>query len=113
MIKIKYILKIKDNINLDDLKKYGFKKQCRIDYGKKTEDIIYRNDNENINIFPDNKAKYLQDYELIPRVLYMMNEDTSYQESPEFEFPGILYDLIKDDIVEKLEIKEDCWWLDE
>ena len=97
------MLKIKDNVNLKELEKFGFKKQYRIDYDKKTKDIIYRNDNENINIFPDNEVKYLQDYELIPRVLYMMNNDSSYQESPEFEFPGILYDLIKADLVEKMD----------
>lgn len=92
------MLKIKDNVDLKELEKYGFEYVKRRDYGKKTNEYIYRNDKENINVFTgDNELN------ATPKVLYMMDDISSYQESPIFEYPNVLYDLIKADLVEKVQ----------
>lgn len=90
------MLKIKDNVNLKELEKYGFEYCKRNDYGKITNETIYRNNKEDINVFVDDNNEY------ISRVLFMMNDDSSYQESPCFMFSNTLYDLIKADLVEKV-----------
>ena len=91
------MLKIKDNVDLKELEKYGFVYCKRNDYGKITNEIIYRNNKEDINIFVDDNNEY------IPRILFMMNDISSYQESTCFMFSNTLYDLIKADLVEKVE----------
>lgn len=94
------MLKIKDNVDLKELEKYGFVCCKRNDYGTITKENVYRNDKEDINIFIDDNNEY------IPRVLYMMDGISSYQESPCFTFSNTLYDLIKADLVEKVSDKE-------
>ena len=91
------MLKIKDNVELKELEKFGFNLCKRNDYGHKTRDDIYRNNDEDINVFIKDTDYWTS------RILYMMNYDSSYQESPDFEFPNVLYDLIKADLVEKAE----------
>lgn len=75
------MLKIKDNVDLKELEKFGFKKNNLIDKGH--YEINYRNMN-NIKINSDTKLIHYN------------------QMSVDNFIPNIIYDLIKADLVEKV-----------
>ena len=76
------MLKIKDNVDLKELEKYGFKKNNLVDKGH--YEINYRNMN-NIKINSDTKLIHYN------------------QMSVDSFIPNIIYDLIKADLVEKVD----------
>ena len=78
------MLKIKDNVDLKELEKYRFKKNI-VDMSLKIEKYDYTID---INISLDDG------------IIFIKNDyyDCDY----EVEIPNILYDLIKDGLVEKV-----------
>lgn len=81
------MLKIKDNVNLDKLKNYGFIKDKNIDDGKEYYCIC--------NLFIGEDRKILQDDGInsCKSIDYELNETEI----------SVLYDLIKADLVEKVE----------
>lgn len=75
------MLKIKDNIDLKELKKYGFKEYNLVD--KKHFEINYQNMN-NIKVNQDTRLIHYN------------------QMSVDNYIPNVIYDLIKDGLVEKV-----------
>lgn len=100
------MLKIKDNVDLKELEKFGFKYNDKIcNYGNFEECHFYQFEFDNwlgyvINIFVNDCE--VDDRDTEARVLYFMNFNCSYVESPSYKFPNILYDLITAGLVEKV-----------
>ena len=79
------MLKIKDNIDLKELEKYGFKPRYNVDTGEIVEYYInFENCIQSINIYTYSRSIYA-DYVKAYKVY------------------DVLYDLIKADLVEKVE----------
>lgn len=78
----KKVLKFKADKNMEELKKYGFKKY---------EDAYSKDENRDITIYICNKT----------RVVEVSVEMTGAVPSIEYEFPTTIYDLIHDGYVEK------------
>ena len=77
------MLKIKDNVDLKELEKYGFRKNGMLSYTKRVQDvtIMYTTGkHKELYLFRETESAYIDD----------KNLDT-------------LYDLIKDGLVEKVE----------
>lgn len=81
------MLKIKDNVDLKELKKYGFKLEAEKSY-------YYKSMNE-IEVF----VWITKGYDYKPRYIYIEVKDYSMIVT-EFD---IIFDLIKDGLVEKVE----------
>ena len=79
------MLKIKDNVDLKELEKYGFRESCF--YYRKTIDYEYYE--VNISIDLDTRLIAIQND-------YYDSNYTSY-------IPSVLYDLIKANLVEKVD----------
>lgn len=80
------MLKIKDNVDLKQLEKYGFEQNGLLDYTKTVQGvtIIYRTGyNPELYFVNNNEIKFIDDKKL-----------------------DIIYDLIKADLVEKVESDE-------
>lgn len=76
------MLKIKDNVDLKELEKYGFRKNGLLDYQKRVQNITIMyttHRHKELYLFRETESAYIDDKEL----------DT-------------LYDLIKDGLVEKV-----------
>ena len=84
------MLKIKDNINLKELKNYGFKLE--------PEKAYYNYINDEIELF----VWVFKGYDYKPRYIYIESKDHNII----FSKLDILYDLIKNDLVEKVEDKK-------
>lgn len=80
------MLKIKDNIDFETLKKYGFKKVYDIDTGELDHYVYEYNQWHYIWIIPDTKMIDVYD-----------SEDLGQQAIEKF------YDLMKDNLVDKVE----------
>jgi hypothetical protein len=81
------MLKIKDSVDLKELEKFGFE-YVEIQYGKEYHLLV---DGEILSIMEDNRGVYIQ-----TENIFDIAEDSL----------GVLFDLIKADLVEKLE--NDC-----
>lgn len=79
------MLKIKDNVDLKELEKYGFKLVKGYNY-----DFYEKTSNENIEL------KYYVDIDL-------RNISVTTYDGDEIELDNTIYDLIKDGLVEKVE----------
>lgn len=77
------MLKIKDEVKLSELERFGFKM-----YG----DIYLKHENRDVNIYIVNKT----------RVVEISVEMTGIVPSIAYNFPTTIYDLIKADMVEKI-----------
>ena len=108
------MLKIKKNL-IQNLKYYGFTKQSYlIEYGEKVETGCNlwrygdRDDYYGITVFEKTPKKgyFAPSWGFdapLPRVLYMMRDDSSYMESCWFDINPIIYKLIQDGLVENEE----------
>jgi hypothetical protein len=112
------MLKIKDNVDLKELEKYGFKRvQCINDIGEDEWDKIERIQDEDGNIksskgysFPYDKVNWVvwKNKDLWICEYDKTDEERQYKEKEilteniNTEEADILYDLIKDDLVEKV-----------
>lgn len=81
------MLKIKDDVKIEELKKYGFKREPEGSY------FYYPNNECEIFIWKSNKDKYY-----IPKGIYIEAKDNEIILSE----LDALYDLIKDGLVEKV-----------
>lgn len=75
------MLKIKDNVDLKELEKYGFRSYYIV--GKKYYEIVYKNGN-NIKVNSDTRFIHLNFNSVCNKI------------------PNVIYDLIKADLVEKV-----------
>lgn len=82
------MLKIKDNVDLKELEKYGFEYEEEYDYGT----YHYRNFED---IYVDTEYGNNKDFQ---RKITIGTANYEYN-----NFLDIIYDLIKDDLVEKVE----------
>ncbi len=82
------MLKIKDNVDLKELEKYGFKKEPEKAY-------YYNYINEELEIF----VWITKGYDYKPRHIYVESKDYTVI----FSQLNALYDLIKADLVEKVD----------
>ena len=85
------MLKIKDNIDLKELEKFGFKQKYNEDTGKAEK---YIKDNKGITITIYNEVKEI----LID--IYFLPPEASQEDF--IEFGTLLYDLIQAGLVEKV-----------
>ena len=76
------MLKIKDNVDLKELEKFGFRSYYIV--GKKHYEIMYNNGN-NIKVDSDTRFIHLNFNSVCNKI------------------PNVIYDLIKADLVEKME----------
>ena len=83
------MLKIKDNVDSKELEKYGFEEVPCGDYKKTFQDDM--NGNINIRVFYDNMIYPTSDLDIYNR-----------GNKNELDMFDTLYDLIKDDLVEKV-----------
>ena len=81
------MLKIKENVDLKGLEKYGFEETRHYEYYVKT----YMLDNYSIKIYIDEEE----------RQIYIRNNN--YDSDFSSELPNVIYDLIRDGLVEKVE----------
>ena len=99
------MLKIKDNVNLKELEKFGFEKLDFVnDCGDLYDCILWRNGLEDINIFETftNSQGYNEKYVNL-REIVIMDKRSSYIEAQIYSISNVIYDLIKADLVEKVE----------
>ena len=83
------MLKIKDNVDLKELEKYGFKKHIKSFYKCKRNNYVKNVPNGIIEIENDTR--------------WLSQDGTSFLRIDEIIYQDILYDLIKDGLVEKVE----------
>ena len=94
---------------MKELEKFGFVHKTKFkNYGAVIEVEHYRkniDEYDGINIFTKScsVSEYFSNEDIKDaRTLYIMNNDYSYMESPEYKVPNILFDLIQAGLVEKV-----------
>lgn len=80
------MLKIKDNVDLKKLKKYGFKLEPLFEQNIYN---YYINDEVVLSVIEKNREIYI---DILGKGIY------------EIDIPVVLYDLIKDDLIEKVSV---------
>lgn len=94
------MLKIKDNVDLKELEKFGFT------YRKHYKNYTKLHSNKNFEDYVDNYIQIDNDRILKPYTRILNGHDTEYcdksQTNIKNEFLDTLYDLIKADLVEKV-----------
>lgn len=87
------MLKIKDNVDLKELEKCGFKNEgvYGYNYEYKNSNQMIRNENPLLNSYPD-----------INVVCWVDNKLYIHCNTHVVKIPNIIYDLIKADLVEKV-----------
>lgn len=85
------MLKIKDNVDLKELENFGFKKHTKAYYRCKRNDYIKNLKNGYIEI--SNNTRWIS------------QDGIEFLRIDEIEYQNTLYDLIKADLVEKVEDK--------
>ena len=83
------MLKIKDNVDLKELEKFGFKKHTKAYYRCQRNDYI--------KILPHGYIEVQKD------TGWVSQDGTNFFRSDEIKYQDTLYDLIKADLVEKVE----------
>ncbi len=101
------MLKLKDNVDLKELEKFGFKPKYDEDTGKIVRYVYLKPINYNKN----SKNQYIEAIE-VKYVEYVKNHDDFFKQQDisywgitqhEFDVLDILYDLIQAGLVEKVE----------
>lgn len=92
------MLKIKDEIDLEKLEKLGFRKEERVECYE-TKCYFFHNKKENSNVYiPLEEIYFGKHLRFAKRQIIMDGIEYDL-----FEVPEIIYDLIKADMVEKVE----------
>ncbi len=101
------MLKIKDNVDLKKLKKFGFKEiqqDKRINYIYMPVKEAWQNSGNSITIYPDRSLFNLEYYEGEDKVIeFEFNEQATYDFRKTID---TLYDLIQAGLVEKVEVNK-------